>query len=78
MYYVLQQLKIDLPRVVIKGIPTITRAVISQDEKINNYKLLVEGDNLRNVMATRGVLGKNTKSNNIIEVEKTLGIEAAR
>lgn len=35
----------------------MTRAVIHQDEKkANHYKLLVEGDNLRAVMATRGKL----------------------
>lgn len=32
------------------------------------YKLYVEGDNFREVMATLGVLGKNTTSNNTIEV----------
>ncbi|CAB1343971.1 unnamed protein product [Coregonus sp. 'balchen'] len=44
----------------------------------NKYKLLVEGDNLRSVMATHGVNGNRTTSNNTYEVEKTLGIEAAR
>lgn len=41
----------------IKGIPSVTRAVIHVDESKgdNSYKLLVEGDNLRNVMATHGM-----------------------
>ncbi|KAK2176857.1 hypothetical protein NP493_625g00001 [Ridgeia piscesae] len=79
MYYVLQQLKEDLPKVIIKGISTVSRAVIHIDEKqANKYKLLVEGNNLRQVIATRGVKGTQTVSNNICEVEKTLGIEAAR
>merc|ERR1712150_306833 len=79
MYYVLQQLKSDLPKVVIKGIPSVNRAVIHADEKTGNtYKLLVEGDNLQAVMATPGVKWKDTTSNNTHEVEKTLGIEAAK
>lgn len=42
------------------------------------YNLCVEGDNLREVMATYGVDARKTFSNNIIEVYNTLGIEAAR
>lgn len=33
---------------------------------------------LQDVMGTEGIDGRNTKSNHIIEIEKTLGIEAAR
>ena len=42
------------------------------------YELLVEGDNLREVIGTYGVDGTKCRSNNIIEVQHTLGIEAAR
>ncbi|KAM6105196.1 LOW QUALITY PROTEIN: DNA-directed RNA polymerase III subunit RPC1 [Pterocles gutturalis] len=78
MYYVLQSLKEELPKVVVQGIPEV-RAVIHIDEQSGRkYKLLVEGDNLRAVMATHGVKGTKTSSNNTYEVEKTLGIEAAR
>ncbi|XP_064369892.1 DNA-directed RNA polymerase III subunit RPC1 isoform X2 [Dromaius novaehollandiae] len=80
MYYVLQSLKEELPKVVVQGIPEVSRAVIHIDEQSGKekYKLLVEGDNLRAVMATHGVKGTKTSSNNTYEVEKTLGIEAAR
>ncbi|KAJ8365732.1 hypothetical protein SKAU_G00145630 [Synaphobranchus kaupii] len=80
MYYVLQSLKEDLPKIVVQGIPEVSRAVIHIDEQSGKrkYKLLVEGDNLRSVMATHGVNGSRTSSNNTYEVEKTLGIEAAR
>ena len=44
----------------------------------SKYKLFVEGDNLREVIATPGVNGKRTTSNNTLEVAATLGIEAAR
>ncbi len=36
------------------------------------------GDNLREVLATRGVSHGHTKSNNTFEVFSVLGIEAAR
>ncbi|XP_041671640.1 DNA-directed RNA polymerase III subunit RPC1 isoform X1 [Cheilinus undulatus] len=80
MYYVLQSLKEELPKVVVQGIPEVARAVIHIDEQSgkNKYKLLVEGDNMRAVMATHGVNGSRTTSNNTYEVERTLGIEAAR
>ncbi|KAA0724836.1 DNA-directed RNA polymerase III subunit RPC1 [Triplophysa tibetana] len=80
MYYVLQTLKQLLPKVVVQGIPQVARAVIHIDDQSGKqkFKLLVEGDNLRAVMATHGVNGNRTTSNNTYEVEKTLGIEAAR
>jgi len=42
------------------------------------YKLIVEGNNMRNVMAVPGINPRRTVSNNTVEVEKTLGIESAR
>lgn len=38
----------------------------------------MEGLNLQAVLATNGVKGTRTTSNHTAEVEKTLGIEAAR
>lgn len=80
IYYSLQFLKGTLPDVTIKGIPNVSRAVIHVDDKggCSKYKLLVEGDNLREVIATRGIKGTHTTSNNTYEMDKTLGIEAAR
>ena len=78
MFFCIQQLKRVLPKVVVSGVPTITRVVINKKQKSNEYYLLAEGTNLRAVMATPGVDGINTKSNNVLEVEETLGIEAAR
>lgn len=54
----------------VQGIPEVARAVIHIDEQSgrNKYKLLVEGDNLRAVMATHGVNGSRTTSNNTYEV----------
>lgn len=58
------------PKVVVQGIPEVARAVIHIDEQSgrNKYKLLVEGDNMRAVMATHGVNGSRTTSNNTYEV----------
>lgn len=55
---------------VVQGIPEVSRAVIHIDEQSGKekYKLLVEGDNLRAVMATHGVKGTRTTSNNTYEV----------
>lgn len=75
-----QILKEQLPKVIIKGFTTVSRAVIHVDETSGSqrYKLFVEGDNLKDVLATPGVKWKKTTSNNTFEVFNTLGIEAAR
>ncbi|CAG8437968.1 16808_t:CDS:10 [Acaulospora morrowiae] len=76
-YYRLQNLKRALPKVIIKGIQSVTRAVISE-AKAGKKHLLVEGYGLREVMTTEGIVGTKTTSNNVNEVHKVLGIEAAR
>ncbi|CAH1406139.1 unnamed protein product [Nezara viridula] len=76
----LRYLKENLLNVVIKGVPNVNRAVIHEEDDagVKRYKLLVEGDNLRDVMATRGIKGTKCTSNNTYQVFSTLGIEAAR
>ncbi|EGG22501.1 RNA polymerase III [Cavenderia fasciculata] len=77
--YSLQFLKNNLPNVIVHGIPTVNRVVISKpNEKEDKYQLLVEGYDLLKVMATPGIKGTHTCSNHIMEVEKVLGIEAVR
>mmetsp|Transcript_151744 Transcript_151744/g.263752 ORF Transcript_151744/g.263752 Transcript_151744/m.263752 type:complete len:1553 (+) Transcript_151744:163-4821(+) len=82
LYFHLQALKSALPHVVIKGLPSAKRAVINKDEdkkeKVLKYHLLVEGYGLRDVMNIPGIEANHTKSNHVMEVEKVLGIEAAR
>lgn len=63
--------------VVVSGINTVNRAVIN-DCNNGTYNLLVEGYGLREVMGTEGVNGLKTTTNHILEIEKVLGIEAAR
>lgn len=76
----LQRLMAAVPSVVVAGLPHVSRAVIAIDDtqRPPTYKLCVEGAGLRDVMGTYGVVGTKTKSNNILEVCLTLGIEAAR
>ena len=76
-YFALQHLKRTLPNTPIVGIPSVSRAVIN-DLGGKRYNLLVEGNGLRQVMTTPGILGSQCTSNNIMEMEGVLGIEAAR
>ncbi|KAL3989412.1 RNA polymerase Rpb1 domain 5 family protein [Acanthocheilonema viteae] len=75
----IQYLKYNIGNVVVKGLPGIVRCVIHADEKKgDSYKLLVEGIDYREVMATVGVDGRRTYFNNALTVADVLGIEAAR
>ncbi|KAM0880606.1 hypothetical protein ACQ4PT_033448 [Festuca glaucescens] len=67
LQFELHNLKSMLPKVIVKGIPTVERAVVNP--------VLT---NLLKVLGTPGVNAERTKSNHIMEVHKTLGIEAAR
>ncbi|VDP84906.1 unnamed protein product [Echinostoma caproni] len=66
-----------LEDIVVKGIPGVARVVIQQD-KDYEHKIYVEGAKLREVMCVPGVVPERTWSNNILEVEQVLGVEAAR
>lgn len=74
----MQVLKRALPKVIIKGLPQVRRAVINDNEKEDRLNILVEGYGLREVIATEGVDGLRTKTNHTLETLSTLGIEAAR
>ena len=78
MYFAMQELKTSLPRVIVQGIPSVHRAVINEDEKTHTYNLFVEGYGLLEVMGSPGIDGYQTVTNHVLEVEKVLGIEAAR
>jgi DNA-directed RNA polymerase III subunit RPC1 len=78
MLFALQELRNLLPKVIVKGIPTVSRAVVNSLPKGGGYNLLVEGTDLQAVMGVEGVDGAETTSNHIFEAEKFLGIEAAR
>ncbi|KAI9497890.1 hypothetical protein BDB00DRAFT_755731 [Zychaea mexicana] len=79
VYYNIKAIKRILPSVIITGLPTVVRAVISEKEgKQGTKQLLVEGYGLLKVMTTDGIIGEKTTSNHIMEICEVLGIEAAR
>ncbi len=60
----------------IRGIKGITRVVMRKEEE--GYVIYTEGSNLKDVLKIKGVDITRTKTNDIMEIEKNLGIEAAR
>jgi DNA-directed RNA polymerase III subunit RPC1 len=75
----MQKFMRELPKVVVKGTATISRAVISElDKQPRHYHLLVEGYGLREVMNTDGIVGTRTTTNHVADMRTYLGIEAAR
>jgi len=62
--------------VVISGIKGIAQVLVVKRDK--NYVILTAGTNLADIMEVKGVNKEKTTSNDIHEVAKVLGIEAAR
>ncbi len=60
----------------IKGVKGIKRVIIQK--RGEEYMLLAEGVNLKAILRIRGVDPYRTVSNDIYEIERVLGIEAAR
>lgn len=77
LFFRMQHLKRALPHIVIKGLPSISRAVINIKDD-GKRELLVEGYGLKEVMCTDGVVGTRTRTNHVLEIYDVLGIEAAR
>lgn len=73
----LKTLRVKLADVIIGGIPTIARALISK-ENAERHIIYAEGLGLRRVLGTAGVDYRRSYSNHITEVEECLGVEAAR
>ncbi|KAI6183781.1 DNA-directed RNA polymerase subunit [Aphelenchoides bicaudatus] len=75
----LHYLKYALPKVVVKGLPSVHRCVINADEKRGDtFQLLVEGTDFKEVLATYEINPKKTVFNNASTTAEVLGIEAAR
>ncbi|WP_457554654.1 DNA-directed RNA polymerase subunit A'' [Candidatus Pyrohabitans sp.] len=60
----------------LRGIKDITRVVLRREEK--EYVIYTEGSNLKDVLRIEGVDVTRTKTNDIMEIQRVLGIEAAR
>ncbi|RKO98838.1 hypothetical protein CXG81DRAFT_15380 [Caulochytrium protostelioides] len=78
MYTVLQNLKQQLPKVLIHGYASVNRAVVNDEHAEHRFNLLVEGYGLREIMGIEGVDGVRTYTNHVLECTKTIGIEAGR
>jgi DNA-directed RNA polymerase subunit A" len=75
----LKTLRKRLPKVravQLKGVPNIERVIIKKEG--DEYVLYSEGSNLKEVFKIEGVDITRTTTNNIIEIQEVLGIEAAR
>ena len=68
----------DVSRAIITLMEDSEKTDAQRRTRLPCHRLLVEGAGLQAVMGTRGVCGERTKSTHIMEVERTLGIEAAR
>ena len=81
MYFNLQFIKNHLEDVYISGIDGVVRCVINkvnEENKPGKYMIAIEGHGLKEIMNTPGIDHKKCTSNDVKEVEKILGIEAAR
>jgi len=87
--YEMDKLRLQLMKVRVCGIENVSRAIIvaklesekTEEEKRTGrpcYKLLIEGTALQAVMGVKGIKGSEARSTHVMEVEKCLGIEAAR
>jgi DNA-directed RNA polymerase beta' subunit len=74
----LSTLKARIKSVVVSGITSVSRAVITKDDGESTFRLVVEGSDLKRVMGVEGIRGALTTSNHIMESLRVLGIEAAR
>eukprot|EP00924_Labyrinthula_sp_SR-Ha-C_P010888 maker-scaffold_47-snap-gene-1.2-mRNA-1 protein AED:0.00 eAED:0.00 QI:0/0/0/1/1/1/3/0/1392 len=73
-----EKLKKHVLDVSIAGIDSVDRAVVNKDDSERKFHLLVEGLGMLEVLGIPGVDGTKCRTNNIAEIEKVLGIEAAR
>ncbi len=67
----------ELREIVFKGIEGIDRVVIRKEDN-DEYVLYTEGSEFKKVLRVDGVDSTRTRTNNLHETEKALGIEAAR
>lgn len=83
IYFTMQFIKSQLAAIPVAGLSTIKRAVIQEVKGKSaadppTYSIWVEGADILGVMAQTGVRSDQTKSNHLLQIQSTLGIEAAR
>lgn len=74
----LQKMKEKISKTLIRGVRGIKRGMIKLDKEKNEWLIQTEGTNFVDVCRIEGVDATRTMSNHIHEIEKNLGIEAAR
>ena len=62
----------------IKGVKSVSQTVVTFDQNLGEWIITTLGSNLAKVLTVEGVDATRTTTNNIHEVAKVLGIEAAR
>lgn len=72
----LQKLKEEVQETHLSGVKGISYVVIQKEDR--DYVIYTKGTNLKDMLQIKGVDPKRTKSNDIMEMEKIFGIEAAR
>ncbi|PAA84445.1 hypothetical protein BOX15_Mlig012706g1 [Macrostomum lignano] len=74
----IRHLRANLESVIVRGLSSVTRAIIHRDNRDSDYTLFVEGSQLAPVLCIPGVDGCRTQSNSVLEMASVLGIESAR
>ncbi|MEM1645235.1 MAG: DNA-directed RNA polymerase subunit A'' [Ignisphaera sp.] len=72
----IEKLRDKILSIKLKGIKGINKVIVQR--RGNEYVLVCEGSNLRELLDIDGVDYKRVRTNNVKEVEEILGIEAAR
>ena len=65
-----------VPGLYVKGVPDIKRVLVTEER--GEWVIRTDGSNLAKVLQVSGVDTSRTTTNNVHEIAKTLGIEAAR
>ncbi|MEM3050845.1 MAG: DNA-directed RNA polymerase subunit A' [Candidatus Bathyarchaeia archaeon] len=73
---VLKKMLSKIPALHVKGVPEIKRVLVTEEH--GEWVIRTDGSNLAKVLEISGVDTSRTTTNNIHEIAKTLGIEAAR
>lgn len=72
----LKKMLTKIPALHVKGVPEIKRVLVTEEH--GEWVIRTDGSNLAKVLEIDGVDTSRTTTNNIHEIAKTLGIEAAR
>lgn len=77
--FLIEKIRKQILEVKLAGLDQVSRVVINCSNKDKDeYELFIEGKGLNKVLNVPGINSYETLSNDLLEVEKSLGIEAAR